>query len=95
MGKISQDEHDFRLMQSIQRNRTMAGKFFYSKEQRRSLDKLGRPRFFCSINGEVKEYTEFIDFEELQTNPLAVCPEEDADYLGTGFFSHRTDPNRM
>lgn len=93
--KMSRDEREFRLVNIVKRDKQMAGKFWYSKEQRGMHDKKGQPRFFCSIDGAIKEYTEMIDIEMLIENPLDQCPFEDAKYLGEGFFSHRIDSNRM
>ena len=59
MGKLreSQEAHDAHLAHSLKKQR-MAGKFWYSKQQRRDSDKKGYPRFFCMVEGEIKEYTQ-------------------------------------
>ena len=90
MGKLreSQEAHNAHLAHSLKKQR-MAGKFWYSKQQRRDSDKKGYPQFFCMVEGEIKEYTQMVDVEALAEDPFDRCMYEDAEYLGEGFFSHR------
>ena len=69
----------------------LAGRFYFSKRQRKELDKKGRHRTFCVVGGKVREYTELIDFETLAECPGDMCFYDDAEYLGEGVFSHFKD----
>ena len=64
----------------------MAGKFWYSKKQRKWMDHHGKDRLFCVIEGDIKEYTEFVEFEALIDEPFYQPIFDDAEFLGDGFY---------
>lgn len=68
----------------------LAGKFYFSEKQRGVMDAQGRPHLFAHILGKgVMQYTELIDVDMLLENPGLGPLQEDAVYLGEGFFHHR------
>jgi len=67
----------------------LAGKFWFSRQQRKDLDRAGRHRTFAKLyDGMTVEYTQMVDFETLAENPFDCCHYIDAMYLGEGTFSH-------
>lgn len=67
----------------------LCGKFWFSRMQRKDLDKAGRHRTFAKLfDGTTVEYTQLVDKETLLHDPLDRCHYVDATYLGEGTFSH-------
>ena len=66
----------------------MKGKFYYSKKMRKWLDDKGHPRFFCIIEGDIKEYTEMVDENTLNSEPEPEALFDDIIFIGMGHFSH-------
>ena len=91
---VSKDEAEHTLIQNLQESGTLYGKFWFSKRQRRQLDKKGRDRLFFKRreDGRVIEYTEMVDAEALVEWPDDQCFYDDAVYLGDGHFHHRENP---
>lgn len=67
-----------------------AGRFWYSPTQARAHDLEGRDRtfFYRWKDQAIVEYTELVDFDALQDDPLDKCTEKDGVYLGEGVFHH-------
>ncbi len=70
----------------------LSGKFWFSRLQRRDLDKAGRHKTFVKLfDGTTAEYTQMVDKEALIQDPFDRCHYVDAIYLGEGTFSHFED----
>lgn len=63
----------------------LKGFFWYSKRQRKDLDKKGHDRMFCQLDDQsIHEYTELVERRALEENPNDRCFYEDAVPLGWG-----------
>ena len=50
------------------------------------MDRHSKDRLFCIIEGDIKEYTEFVEFEALIDEPFYQPIFDDAEFLGDGFY---------
>jgi hypothetical protein len=66
----------------------LKGVFWYSASQKKYLESIGEyHKKFCVLdNGDIKEYTELVDYETLLQFPEEKCSEPDAVLLGPGTF---------
>lgn len=89
---VSEKDEARSRITGVKNAKQLSGKFWFSKRQRRELDRKGHHRMFAKLfDGVIVEYTEMIEFEDILMEPLRACEYEDATYLGEGVFAHFID----
>jgi len=69
----------------------LEGIFFYSRTQRKLLDRQGRERFFMQTKErepQIIEYTEMIGLDMVVDDPYIIPMYPDATFVGRGYPHH-------